>query len=108
VTDEDRKVLSGADRRTSAPGGKHTIDLLFSTSSVRSRFEGCGAVSTEDAESSGPGGPSRAGLRPCLRRAPGFPTEHYAHLDIPENAETTGDVYARARMRADEVLQSMR
>jgi Ni,Fe-hydrogenase III large subunit len=29
------------------------------------------------------------------------------NLDIPENAETTGDVYARAKVRADEVMQSI-
>ena len=37
-----------------------------------------------------------------------FPTEHYSRLDIPENAEPTGDVYARAKVRADEALQSIR
>jgi Ni,Fe-hydrogenase III large subunit len=36
-----------------------------------------------------------------------FPTEHYDQLDIPENAESTGDVYARAKVRADEVMQSI-
>jgi Ni,Fe-hydrogenase III large subunit len=52
-------------------------------------------------------GPAGTGLRPCLRRPARFPTEHYRQLDIPENAETTGDVYARAKIRADEVLQSI-
>ena len=28
-------------------------------------------------------------------------------FDIPENAKSTGDVYARARVRADEMIQSM-
>ena len=30
-----------------------------------------------------------------------------ARLDIPENKKATGDVYARARVRYDEVLQSI-
>jgi NADH:ubiquinone oxidoreductase subunit D len=60
--------------------------------------------------------PSKLGLVGPAGRACGlaydvrrdFPTEHYAHLDIPENAKTTGDVYARARMRADEVCNPLR
>jgi Ni,Fe-hydrogenase III large subunit len=89
------------------PQVKHTIDLLFSTSSVRSRFEGCGAVSTEDAGHLGLVGPAgrACGLPYDVRRV--FPTERYPDLTIPENAEPTGDVYARAKVRADEVMQSM-
>jgi len=34
-------------------------------------------------------------------------TEHYEQLTIPENSEPTGDVYARAKVRADEILQSI-
>ncbi len=85
----------------------HVIDLLFSTSSVRSRFEDCGAVSTHDAEKLGLVGPAgrASGISYDVRRV--FPTEHYDQVDIPENAEPTGDVYARAKVRADEVLQSI-
>jgi Ni,Fe-hydrogenase III large subunit len=89
------------------PQVKHTIDLLFSTSSVRSRFEGCGTVSRSDAEKLGLVGPAgrACGIVYDGRRC--FPTEHYDQLDIPENAEATGDVYARAKVRADEVMQSI-
>ena len=89
------------------PQIKHVIDLLFSTSSVRSRFEDCGAVSTSDAEKLGLVGPAgrACGIPYDVRRC--FPTEHYGKLDIPENAEPTGDVYARAKVRADEVMQSI-
>lgn len=74
---------------------------------MRSRFEGCGAVSKTDADKLGLVGPAgrACGLPYDARRC--FPTEHYAHLEIPENAEFSGDVYARAKLRADEVLQSM-
>jgi Ni,Fe-hydrogenase III large subunit len=84
----------------------HVIDLLFSTSSVRSRFEECGRVSREDAEHLGLVGPAgrACGIPYDVRRV--FPSEYYGKLDIPENAEPTGDVYARAKVRADEVLQS--
>ena len=83
------------------------IDLLFSTSSVRSRFEGCGKVSRSDAEKMGLVGPAgrACGIAYDVRRC--FPTERYNLLDIPENAEPTGDVYARAKVRADEVMQSI-
>lgn len=89
------------------PQVAHTIELLFSTSSVRSRFEGCGAVSLDDAGALGLVGPAgrACGLPYDVRRC--FPTEHYGQIDIPENAEPTGDVWARAKVRADEVMQSI-
>ena len=89
------------------PQVAHTIDLLFATSSVRARFEGCGSVSRADAQKLGLVGPAgrACGLPYDVRRC--FATEAYGRLTIPENAESTGDVYARAKVRADEVLQSM-
>ncbi|MGD8973544.1 MAG: hydrogenase [Desulfobacterales bacterium] len=106
VTHEDRRVLTERIAELK-PQVKHVIDLLFSTPSVRSRFEGCGVVSTSDAEKLGLVGPSgrASGVAYDVRRC--FPTEHYDRLDIPENTEPTGDVYARAKVRADEVLQSI-
>lgn len=106
LTEEDRKVLSGRLAELE-PQVVHTIDLLFSTSSVRSRFEACGAVSTTDAEKLGLVGPAGrgCGLAYDVRRV--FPTEFYKHLEIPAHMIASGDVYARARIRADEVLQSM-
>ena len=106
LEDEVRTTL--AERITEiTPQVKHVIELLFGTSSVRSRFEGCGAVSTSDAKHLGLVGPAgrACGVPYDVRRC--FPTEYYAELDIPENAEPSGDVYARAKVRADEVLQSI-
>jgi len=46
------------------PQMQHVIDLLFETPSVRARFEGCGTVSTYDAQKLGLVGPAgRAGFR---------------------------------------------
>ena len=106
LEDEKRRILSQRLAELK-PQVLHTIELLFSTSSVRARFEGCGHVSTEDAEHLGLVGPAgrACGLPYDVRRC--FPTEHYGRLDIPENCETSGDVYARARMRGDEVMQSI-
>jgi len=106
MTDEDRRVLTGRIDELQ-PQVAHVIDLLFTTSSVRDRFDGCGAVSASDAKKLGLVGPAgrACGLDYDVRRC--FPSEHYARLDIPARAETTGDVYARARIRGDEVLQSI-
>ncbi len=106
LTDQDRRVLTERIAELK-PQVEHVIDLLFTTSSVRARFEGCGVVSTADAEKLGLVGPSgrASGIPYDARRC--FPTEQYHRLDIPQNAEPTGDVYARAKVRADEVLQSI-
>lgn len=86
---------------------KHVLDLLFTTSSVQSRFERCGVVSRDDADRLGLVGPAgrASGLAYDARRC--FPTEYYPRLDIPENAKSSGDVHARATIRAEEILQSI-
>jgi len=106
MNDENRRDLTARIAELK-PQVQHTIDLLFGTSSVRSRFEGCGAVSRSDAEKLGLVGPAgrACGIAYDVRRC--FPTEHYDQIDLPENAEPTGDVYARAKVRADEVMQSI-
>ena len=60
------------------PQVEHVIDLIFSTSSVRARFEGCGAVSKEDAEHLGLVGPAARGCGMPYDVRRGFPTEVYA------------------------------
>ncbi len=90
------------------PQVEHVSDLLFSASTVRARFEDCGAVSNFDAEKLGLVGPAgrASGIAYDVRRS--FPVEAYPQLQIPENKRTSGDVYARARIRHDEILQSIR
>ena len=106
LVDEDRTTIRTrlADLR---PQVEHTIDLVFNTPTVRARFDGCGTVSREDANHLGLVGPAgrACGLPYDARRV--FPTGHYAKLDIPEYPRPNGDVYARARIRADEIIQSM-
>ncbi len=89
------------------PQVRHVLDLLLLTPSVLSRFESCGVVKTEDAEKLGLVGPAgrASGLAYDARRC--FPTEYYPHLYIPENPKSSCDVHARARVRADEILQSI-
>lgn len=107
VTDDDRKVLSER-LNVLETEVSHVIDLLFSTPSVRARFEGCGAVSTSDAKALGLVGPAGRACAMAYDVRRDFPTEHYRQSGIPENIQTSGDVYARARIRADEVMQSIK
>ena len=106
LTDEDRATVRER-LRVLRPEVEHTIDLIFTTSSVRARFEGCGCVSREDANHLGLVGPAgrASGLSYDVRRI--FPTEQYGELELPEYPVPSGDVYARARIRADEIVQSM-
>ena len=106
LDNETRRILTERINEIK-PQVENTINLLFSTSSVRSRFEDCGAVSNSDADKLGLVGPAgrASGIAYDVRRC--FPTEYYGNLDIPENAKSTGDVYARAKVRADEILQSI-
>lgn len=106
LVDEDRSTIRGrlAELR---PQVEHTIDLIFNTPTVRARFDGCGVVSREDADHLGLVGPAgrACGLPYDARRD--FPTEHYPQLEIPEFGSPSGDVFARARIRADEILTAM-
>ncbi len=105
--DEDVRVTLDERLKELKPHVTHVLELLFSASTVRARFEGCGSVSNFDAEQLGLVGPAgrACGIGYDVRRC--FPTEHYTQMGIPENKKATGDVYARAKVRYDEVLQSI-
>lgn len=107
LMDDIRKTLDERIRELK-PQVEHVLDFLFSAATVRGRFEDCGIVSCHDADQLGLVGPAgRASGIPYDVRC-GFPTEYYGQLDIPENKKIAGDVYARARIRYDEILQSIR
>ena len=90
------------------PQVRHVLDLMLQSPGVLGRFEGCGVVGTDDAEKLGLVGPAgrASGLPYDARRC--FPKEYYTHIDLPENRKSTGDVYARAKIRAEEVMQSIK
>lgn len=106
LTDEIRRDMKAriAELKTQV---QHVCALLFGTPSVRARFEGCGTVSRSDAHKLGLVGPAgrACGIPYDVRRC--FPSERYGRLEISERAETTGDVWARAKVRANEVMQSI-
>jgi len=85
---------------------EHIFDLLFTASSVLSRFEKTGTVSKQSAEELGLVGVAgrASGISYDVRNA--FPTEYYQKIEVSPKVETTGDVMARAMVRNREVLNS--
>ncbi len=106
LSDDIRKTLNERLKELK-PQVEHVLELLFSASTVRDRFEDCGCVSAVDADHLGLVGPAgrASGLAYDVRRC--FPTEYYGEVGISENKKRTGDVHARAKVRYDEVLQSI-
>jgi Ni,Fe-hydrogenase III large subunit len=88
----------------------HFVEMaeqMFDLPSVLSRIEKTGIVSTETARSIGLVGMAAkaSGLGRDLRST--HPYEAYDKLDITPIVTQTGDVYARARVRYEEVLASI-
>lgn len=106
LSDDVRKTLDERMKELK-PQVENVLELLFSASTVRARFEDCGIVSNYDADKLGLVGPAgrACGISYDVRHS--FPTGQYRHIGIPENKKPTGDVYDRARVRYDEVLQSI-
>ncbi len=76
------------------PQVEHVLELIFSASTVRARFEDCGTVSTADAEHLGLVGPAgrASGIPYDARRC--FPTEYYSqlkHFTRLRTKDTTND-----------------
>lgn len=98
-------------RRALAAAGDHisgAFNLFFETPSVLSRLEGVGKVSPEDAAALGLTGVAgkACGIDCDTRRHHG--TGFFATETISAITETSGDVYARARIRQREAEQSIR
>ncbi|HOI43292.1 MAG TPA: hypothetical protein PK523_10140, partial [Elusimicrobiales bacterium] len=82
------------------------VSLLWNTASVTERFENTGAVSRADAAALGLVGPAAraSGIDIDTRRD--FPCGAYAGYKPPQPGR--GDVYARAYMRWEEIVRSVR
>jgi Ni,Fe-hydrogenase III large subunit len=84
------------------------LDLLFSESTVTSRFEGTGTLSNEDCRALGIVGPA-ARASNCIRDVRcDFPTGIYTLAQIQMVNAGTGDVFARAFVRRHELQCSIR
>jgi Ni,Fe-hydrogenase III large subunit len=84
---------------------QNTAEAMFSNTSVVSRFDDTGKISTEDA--------LRFGFTGVTAKASGIPVDartDFPGRDIPGflvQTESSGDVYARAHLRYTEALQSL-
>lgn len=98
-----QKRLAGSERAF-----LEIIDLFFSSTAVLARLEGTGTVRADLAKSLGLVGPvARAsGLGRDIRHD--YPIGHYRTHRPSLVRLTTGDVYARARIRSLEVKQSLK
>ncbi len=88
----------------------HFIEMaeeMFDLPSVLSRIERTGVVSTETARSLGLVGMAAkaSGIARDVRAS--HPYAAYSQLEVKPVVKTTGDVYARARVRYEEVLASI-
>ncbi|HXN32521.1 MAG TPA: NADH-quinone oxidoreductase subunit C [Polyangiaceae bacterium] len=85
---------------------QESVDLLWERASVQARFEGTGAVSTDDAEALGlVGVAARAcGLERDVRHD--HPAGVFRLAHIPVSVWQTGDVFARAYVRWLEIQRS--
>lgn len=90
------------------PHFREMADQMFDLPSVLSRIERTGVVSTETAARLGlVGMPAKAsGLARDVRAS--HPYLDYPSLNLSPIVKQSGDVYARARVRYEEVLQSLR
>ncbi len=85
---------------------ENAIELLWETPSVLARFEGTGAITTEQAEKLGLVGLAAraAGLERDVRQD--FPSGIFRVAQIPVSVAWTGDVFGRAYLRWLEIQRS--
>src|ERR1039458_10503543 len=82
-------------------------DLLFTRPSVLARFEGVGVIDPKDAKNIGLVGPAgRANQMECDIRS-SYSSGMWQFHHIPISLGATGDVYARALVRRQEVVRSL-
>jgi Ni,Fe-hydrogenase III large subunit len=106
ATEQDKIRAIQAKLAELRPELTRCIDLLLTAHTVLSRFEQCGVVSRESAEAFGMVGPAgRASWLPYDARQD-FATERYFDLPPCTLQYTTGDVLARTRIRATEIMHS--
>lgn len=81
--------------------------LLFSRPSVLSRFEGIGVISTDEARNLGLVGPAARASQVERDVRSEYSSGLWQYYHIPVSLSPTGDVYARALVRRQEVLRSI-
>ncbi|MCI5224880.1 MAG: hydrogenase, partial [Candidatus Electrothrix sp. AR4] len=105
--DEQRRLIQ-AKMAELSPEVEHVNDLIFSTPSVRARFDHTGKVSHENAEKIGMVGYAGRACGLAYDARAVFPTECYAALPDNSNKKTDGDVASRAAVRQEEIMHSIK
>jgi Ni,Fe-hydrogenase III large subunit len=83
-------------------------DLVLSARSVRSRFQGVGAVSRKAAEEIGLVGPAARASGVAVDTRAGLPGRLYSEHPVAALTEDTGDCWARLKLRMREIDESVR
>ena len=104
--DEKREGMLADQVKTAARDALGAIDLLWKTPSVLARFEGTGVVVNATARAIGLTGPAAraSGVDRDVRRD--HPSGMWRFAHIPVSTWRTGDVFARAYVRALELQRS--
>jgi Ni,Fe-hydrogenase III large subunit len=104
--DEGREGMLAERTLSCARDAAGAIDLLWTTPSVIARFEGTGALSAETAQAIGLTGPAAraCGIARDVRQD--HPSGIWQFTHVPASTWRTGDVFARAYVRALEVQRS--
>jgi Ni,Fe-hydrogenase III large subunit len=105
--DEDRKRLCQERLEAAYRDVSNAAGLLWDSTSVQARFEGTGAVSSDNCFALGMvGPPARAcGVEGDARQD--FPSGIYRFAQVPVSTWQTGDVFARAFVRWLEIQRSV-
>ncbi|MBN2715254.1 MAG: NADH-quinone oxidoreductase subunit C [Deltaproteobacteria bacterium] len=80
-----------------------SVDLLWATPSVMARFENTGVVKKEDGIALGWVGPAARACGIEVDARAHFPFGAYREIKVPVASQESGDVYARARTRWQEM-----
>ena len=105
--DERREMMLAERVRTVTRDAAGAIDLLWKTPSVIARFEGTGSLTAQAARSIGLTGPSARACGVARDVRQDHPSGLWRFVQIPASTWKTGDVFARAYVRALEVQRSL-
>ncbi len=87
---------------------KGALALLWDRPTAMARFEGTGRVSTEDARAAGLVGVAARACGLAIDARHDFPSGLFQFVQVPVSVYDSGDVFARAHVRALEVEQSLK
>jgi len=105
--DERRELMLAERVRSVTRDAAGAIDILWKTPSVIARFEGTGSLTPQAARSIGLTGPAARACGVARDVRQDHPSGLWQFVQIPVSTWKTGDVFARAYVRAMEVQRSL-